>query len=549
MSLFEHDRILALDLGASKIVLAEFRVTKRGDVELLNYGISRTGTETKGESDKQAYIVSAIQEIMRENGIRPAPMMMSISGQSVFPRFVKLPPVSQDKIKQIVQYEAEQNVPFPIDEVVWDYQLIGGDEGEMNVMLVAVKTEAVQRMTDCVQQAGLEPDVVDVAPMALYNTVCYNYPEREGCTMVLDMGARSSNLIFIDENRIFSRSIPVAGNTITQELMKAFNVGFDEAEEIKREEGLVAFGGVYAGPENEVAETTSKIIRSVLTRLHAEINRSINFYRSQQGGSAPELVLLTGGSSVIPYVDTFFRDKLKVEVDYLNPFINIAVSDGIDIEAVNDDLQSLGEVAGLALRRALTCPVEINLMPPALVARKVFRRRLPFFALSAVGVMLTMVCLWVYFHRTGAMLKSSNQAVESELTRFSQLKKLQAVADKREKESIARLDELADLISVRTCWSRIFSTVRDSLDEGMWLVKVEPRTTGREIRKIDITVQGFSDSMLDNDKGTASERFRDRLRKTDMFTEKTDIISEGEVGSYLRRFKVRLMLKKPLAAN
>jgi len=183
VALLKHDRILALDMGASKLVLAEFSVSKQGEIALLRYGISPIGAEGKSDADKHAYIVSAIKDLMRENGIRPAPLLMSISGQSVFPRFVKLPPVAHDKIKQIVQYEAEQNVPFPIDEVVWDYQLIGGDDGEMNVMLVAVKTDAVKELTDCVQEADLEPDIVDVAPMALYNAVCYNYPEREGCTM------------------------------------------------------------------------------------------------------------------------------------------------------------------------------------------------------------------------------------------------------------------------------------------------------------------------------------------------------------------------------
>ncbi len=549
MAVFDHNRILALDLGASKIVLAEFNISKRGELELSRYGISPTGAETKSESDKLAYIVTAIRDIMREQGIRPAPMMMTISGQSVFPRFVKLPPVSQDKIKQIVQYEAEQNVPFPIDEVVWDYQLIGGAEGEMNVMLVAVKTEAVERLTDCVQAADLEPDIVDVAPMALYNAVCFNYPEREGCTMVLDMGARSSNLIFIEDNRIFSRSIPVAGNTITQELMKAFDVGFDEAEEIKREHGLVAFGGVYAGPENEVAERTSKIIRSVLTRLHAEVNRSINFYRSQQGGNSPSMILLTGGTSVIPHVDTFFRDKLKVEVDYLNPFANVSVGENIDIEQINNDLQHLGEVVGLALRRALSCPVEINLMPPELVARKVFRRRLPFFALSAVGVVLTMLCLWGYFYRMGAMYESRGDKIKSEVSTLDNLKKRLLLVSKKQHESEQRLNQITQLIQVRTAWSEVLAAVQSCMQDGMWIVNISPRISGGVIKKIDITVQGFSDSMVDTDKKTASEAFRDRLRALPIFTKKTGIIREGVVDSYLRVFRVRLELERPLSVK
>ena len=121
-----------------------------------------------------------------------------------------------------------------------------------------------------------------------------------------------------------------------------------------------------------------------------------------------------------------------------------------------------------------------------------------------------------------------------------------AKAIKREKDSKARLNEVAQLINVRTSWSRIFDTIRRNLGEGMWLIKVVPRVTSGEIRKVDITVQGFSDCMLDTDKGTASERFRDRLRATSYFTDKTDIVSMGEVGSYLRRFKIRLVLEHPL---
>jgi type IV pilus assembly protein PilM len=549
--MFESDRILALDLGASKIVLAEFHISKAGDLELMRYGICPTGAETKSESDKLAYIVTAIRDIMREQGIRPAPMLMTVSGQAVFPRFVKLPPVGRDKLKQIVQYEAEQNVPFPIDEVVWDYQLIGGDEGELNVMLVAVKIENIKRLTDAVQAAELEPEIVDVAPMALYNAVRFNYPDLDVCSMVLDMGARSSNLVFIEENRIFSRSIPVAGNTITQELMKEFDVDFDAAEAIKREHGFVAFGGVYAGPDNETAERASKIIRSVLTRLHAEVNRSINFYRSQQGGAAPSIVFLTGGSSIIPHVDTFFRDKLKVDVEYLNPFSAVSVAESIDADRVNRDLQSLGEIVGLALRRALTCPVEINLMPPDLVARKAFRRRQPFFAMSAAGIVLTMLCWWVYFNRMGRMFEDRVNDVSAEVKAFQLLTAdLNRASDERE-EAVQRLGDVAGVIGMRRSWGEILNAVHRCMQEGMWVVELKPRPQGQTISHVDLTVQGFSDRLIDNDKGTASERFRDRLRATEQFGDKTEIVSERAVGSgdYLRRFKIDLELDPPLVVK
>ena len=217
------DRILALDIGNSKLVLAEFKIINSQSLELVNYAVSPLGFDPETTPDASAYIVSGIRDALRMSGIRPGPVAVSVSGQMVFPRYVKLPPVTPDKIAQIVKYEAQQNVPFPMDEVVWDYQLVGQETGELSVLLVAVKGELVKNMTDCVEAAGLDPILVDVSPLALYNTVRYNYSDLPGCTMILDMGARSTNVVFVEGTKIFSRSIPVAGMAITKDVMKEFS--------------------------------------------------------------------------------------------------------------------------------------------------------------------------------------------------------------------------------------------------------------------------------------------------------------------------------------
>ncbi|MDA0990905.1 MAG: pilus assembly protein PilM, partial [Verrucomicrobia bacterium] len=266
-------RILAIDVGASKVVLAEFVFAKGAAPQLNRYAIGQLSIDPEIDTHSSAILVATLRELMRDNGIKPAPLYLSISGQAVFPRYVKLPPVSRDKLFQIVRYEAEQNVPFPIDEVVWDFQLMpGATAADTNVMLVAVKTENVTRLTDCMQAGHLEPVVVDAAPMAIYNAACLNYGDLPGCTLVLDMGARSSNLIFVEEHRIFSRSVPVAGNTITQEIAKAFEISFEEAEEVKKTHGQVDLGGTTEASEDEATQQIAKIARNIMTRLHAEVN-------------------------------------------------------------------------------------------------------------------------------------------------------------------------------------------------------------------------------------------------------------------------------------
>ena len=552
--MFAQDRILALNVGAGKLVLAEFGVRPGRAPELLNYGIGALGVEPDNETDASPYIVVALRDLLRERNIRPAPLLMALSGQVVFPRFVKLPPVARDKIVEMIRYEAEQNVPFPIDEVVWDYQLIGdASEGEQHAMIVAVKTENIAAAAECVAAAGLEPDLVDVAPLALYNCVRYNYPDLSGCAMVLDIGARSTNLVFIEQGRVFSRTIAVAGNAITQEIAKSFQVSFAEAESLKRQHAFVALGGVFAGAENEVADRISKIVRNVVTRLHAEISRSINFYRSQQGGSAPTRILLTGGSSVIPHMDTFFREKLQMDVEVLNPFIHVPAAATLNPQQVAKDVACLGEVVGLALRRSLACPVEINLMPPRLAQAKNFRGRLPFFGLAALGLILTMAVWALYYYRAQKDYQDQNAYVGKRVGKLqSAEKELRAAVTARDAVQ-QKADDLKDLTAHRTDWIRVLNGVRDCLVDGMWLTSLAP-AEGRT--KIVMTGFGFKDE-LDQALAAASgpsrpttpgELLRDRLlSQPELFREVTirnDRYSTRE--TYLHEFTVEVTLTASL---
>ncbi len=550
--MFEQDRILTLNIGAGAVTLAEFWAEPNGVPTLRAYGIGSLDMDPENESGDSAYIVAAIRDLLSEHAIRPAPVYMTVSGQAVFSRYVKLPPVARDKVAQIIRYEAEQNVPFPFDEMVWDYQLISeSGEGDLSAMLAVVKTDIVMRLTDCVMAAGLEPEIVDAAPMALYNTLRYNYPDLQGCTMILDIGARSANLIFAEGPRIFSRSIPVAGNAITNEVMKEFDVSFAEAEALKQAHAFVSFGGVYAGADNETADRISKVTRNVVTRLHAEVNRSINFYRSQQGGQPPSLTLLTGGSSVIPHLDTFFREKLKAPVDFLNPFLNVSVDENIDTERVHGDLHRLGEVTGLALRRSLTCPVEINLLPPQLAVMKNRRKRKPFFALAGAALILIALSWWLYFYRMGDMRRDALARVEervSALTRaHADLQR--ALAQKGDIEDDAAM--ILNVVGKRTQWVEIVRTIYDGLLDGMWIASLRPQKDSANTRivAIELTGKGFHDKMSEaqtDENTTPLSVFRDRLRTSPLFSQETEL-RKTQFGRPTWDFTLWLVLGEPIS--
>ena len=548
--MFSSDRILTLNVGAGKVTLAEFMVKSGRQPELLRYGMGAAGTSPDGEPAPE--LSDAVRAIMRAKGIRSAPLMVALSGQVVFPRFVRLPAVGADKLLQMVEYEVEQNVPFPMDEIVWNHQYIGDDSsGEQSAMIVAAKIDNVREVTDHLTELGIEPDIVDVAPMALYNCLRYNYSELEGCSVLLDIGARSTNLIFIEDDKIYSRCIPVAGNAITQDIAKGFGISFSEADALKREMGYVALGGVYAA-ENQQQERISKIIRNVVTRLHAEINRSVNFYRSQQGGTAPVRLFLTGGSAAIPQLDNFFRQKLNVEVDFLNPFLNVSINRKLDADQVGLDAFMLAESVGLALRRSLECPIEINLMPPEIIKHKSFKKRVPFFGLAVAGLLMSLGIWTVYEKKMADLYSIQGVQVAAKLKKNQAMNKRLKQAEQGVVAVQLKADALRDLILQRSIALKRVSAIRQSRYDGMWFTELAPiKDMAGNVNGFKLVGRGWIDKLKEiEDKAkaegrnaTAIEELRDRLKVQTVFGRRAgDVKITGvkDIGAYMIEFTIEI---------
>src|SRR5437016_11150677 len=329
-------RLITLNLGSQTIGLAEFRAI-RGGLVLVNYRLRETPLDPETGQRRDAHLAlhetpAVLREIMREMQIHHAPVNYAVPSQSVFARFVKLPALDATKIDKIIAFETQQNVPFPIDEVVWDYQLVGGGLGEqIQVVIVAIKRDLLDGINNAVEETGLRARIVGMASMGLYNTFRYSYPDIGDCSLLLDIGARTTNILFIEPTRFFLRSIPLGGSAITAAIAREFNESFAAAEARKKRDGFVALGGAYAEPADPDVARVSKLMRSTMTRLHAEVMRSISHYRAQQQGNAPERVFLCGGSGSTPYMREFFREKLHVPIEFFNPLRNVAMAHGAPV--------------------------------------------------------------------------------------------------------------------------------------------------------------------------------------------------------------------------
>ena len=216
--MLKSNSYLAVDFGAGSLKLAEFETNEAGGLVLKQYAIKSLGLEGSQETKREVLILKTLQELIASLGIKAKEINVCAPGFHVFSKFVKLPPVEASKVTQIIQYEAQQNVPFPLAEVVWDYQILGTTAGgELEVLLVAIKSDIVEGLFRTASASGLQLQICDVSPAALCNAFRFNYGELEDCTMLLDIGAKTSNLLFFEKGKVFARSINLGANSITQD--------------------------------------------------------------------------------------------------------------------------------------------------------------------------------------------------------------------------------------------------------------------------------------------------------------------------------------------
>ena len=543
------ERILTLNIGATRLALAEFEVRSGRGPGLLRYTFGDLPEGSAENPDTfSVEIEQALRGMMAESGIRAGRIYVALSGQMAFPRFVKVLADSPEKMNEQIRFEVEQNVPFPLNEAIFSHALIGApDAGEQHVMIIAARSALVSAVTRALLNTGCEPELVDVAPVALYNAVRFNYQEMDGCTLVVDIGARCTNLVFVEQDRIFYRSIPVAGNTITAEVAKTFGISLEEAEQFKRERGLVAQGGAFAVDDPDT-DRLSKVIRNVMTRLNAEIARSISFYRSQQDGSAPSQMLLTGASSQLPYMQNFFEEKLQVAVDFLNPFQSVSYPQNIDPEQFGHDAFSMPVLVGLALRRGLTCPVEINLVSQDIVERKIFRRRLPFLGLAVVGALATLGTWWGFIETLKGSYEEQAEGIRDQISNYQGEKDKYDRVDRKAKTAEARAEAYRTLLKRRGQWMGMMVAVDKAVPEGLWITSLKARRSEDTLQGIDLSVSAWKDlepRLVDKGK-TIAETIAGRLAEQDIFSDDVKDISISKINQsvdWMTSFDITAKLK------
>ncbi|MGE4563748.1 MAG: pilus assembly protein PilM [Victivallaceae bacterium] len=490
----KEQSVLAIDIGGASLKMAEFSYPEAGGVVLEKFAFHDFSDR---DADPVEAFSEAYRQLLTEHGFKAKNVCLSISGQSSFSRLAKLPPLigNSASIKKIIEYEAKQLIPYPMEEVVWGSQLIshvqtvertvepeepGGEPiveveetEDFEALIVAVKIEQVTAYTDIIQDSGKEIMSVDIAPVAMFNAAKASQCAGDESVLLLNIGGRSSNLVIADSGRVFVRSIPIAGDTITQLVAKEFGIAFAEAEELKRRQGFVALGGAYEEPESEVAATISKIARNVMTRLHGEINRSINVWRSQHGGNQPKQMLLSGGGSLMFYTQEFFHEKLRIPIDYLNVFSTVSLGAEVDRQKLLDVAPMFPELIGMSLHSVTTCPVDISLIPKSIEFQKSFQRKKIYFYISAGSVVLCLlIFLSAIMHRTSysmSLVSQTKGGVEETQKMQDRIKKMMGELGGVK----SQYQEAADLLKPRGKWFDMLEELQSIMPDTMYIVALE----------------------------------------------------------------------------
>ena len=470
----ENQSTVALNIGSQRISMAVFEVSKSGGLILKSYGSEAIVADPALEATKISQSRIAIGDLAQKLKVGKTKARYAISGQSVFTRFVKLPPLQEDNIEQLVTFEAQQHVPFPLAEVVWDYELIEGAD-EKEAVIVAIKADALDELNAAVNDNGLATSEVDVAPMAIYNAFRATYGNPEEPILLIDIGAKTSNLLYIEGRRFFTRSIALGGSAVTAAIAKEYGIPFSEAENQKVTNGLVALGGGHTEQLEESVAALAMVIRNALTRIPAEIARTTNYYRAQHGGSAPRRILLAGGGANLPYTLEFFQEKLNLPVEYFNPVRNITIGKGIDADTIKREGHLMGELVGLGLRGIGKSTINIDLVPNVVEQLRAADRRKPFL-MAAAAILILGTGAWAAFQHLAAS-KAGEEALKMADQRNA-LAPLKGQIDgllTQEKNLRAIADSYTNTEFAHSVWMDTLSEVRGAFaSDAIWLTDFEP---------------------------------------------------------------------------
>ncbi len=343
--LSKEDLVIGIDIGSHAIKVCQLQRTDKA-YAVVNLGSATLpeGAVDDGTLNDPEAVGSIIAELFKNLKIKKKKVGFSISGYSVIVKKINLEVMSEEELEEHIQSEAEQYIPFDIDDVYLDFQDLKtnqDDDDRTDVMLVAAKKEIVDDYLEMLENLNLNPVIVDVDGFALENTYEYNYPKEENVALV-DIGASKMNINIISQGiSVVARDIVVGSRQLTEQIQSAFDLEFEDAEALK-------LGHI---PAEEKQQEIEEIFSSTCTQWVLEIKKAIDLYHSNHPDAPLTRLVLSGGGSKVSGLVDFLENETKLEVELFNPFGNMTVNlKKIDPDYLNSVGPEMAIATGIAIR-------------------------------------------------------------------------------------------------------------------------------------------------------------------------------------------------------
>jgi type IV pilus assembly protein PilM len=333
---------IGLDIGSGYLKVVQLKDTKSGyELELLDMLSLPPELIVDGSIIDSLRLIDSLKELSRKAKIRAKDAAISIAGHSsVIIKRVSLPDMSEEELSESIKFEAEQYIPFDIEDVNLDFQILGPKEepGQMDVILVAVKKDIINEYLSVVKEAGFNCQIVDVNSFALENIYEINYEIEAGKNVALvNIGANTINMNILKGGiSVFTRDSAVGSNLHTEVLQREFNLTYEVAERLKRGEPV----------ENVSPQDAFSVMELASEEIIGEVNRSLEYFHEEINE-----VILSGGCALVRDFPKLLAEKIGVETKVMQPFKNIRIPKKFDLAYIEDVAPMAAVAAGLALRR------------------------------------------------------------------------------------------------------------------------------------------------------------------------------------------------------
>ena len=403
---------------------------------------------TTPDLDVDEAIQVNLDAFLARHNIGRSTVVASVPGHMAFSRFTKLPPVDPKKIPEVVTFEAQQQIPFRMDQVEWDYQTFSQpDTPDVEVGLFAITKERISQFLSNFHAVGLRVDAVTLSPLALYNAIGYDLdlsPESPG-TVLMDIGTQATDVVIVEQGSVWSRTLPIGGNDFTEALVKSFKLSFRKAEKLKREAGT-----------SKYARQVFQAMRPVFSDLVQELQKTLGYYRSLHRDSSLERFYGFGSTFRLPGLQKFLKQQLQMDVQRLK-FQKISV-EGKQSADFNENALNLGTAYGLALQGLDMEKVDANLLPRPLVKQRVWRAKQPWFVAAAVLLASAVALAGLRYWADKQSFESTHGPTQREVQPI--LEKAQSLA--RELEQVEggddprqRIENLRRILDYRDVWPKV----------------------------------------------------------------------------------------------